>query len=110
IAWELNKQPLDRVKSIDNNNLLLDVDDNDNPLLTKAFQQGHFSASQVYFAKIPLNFQTIKKENIELATKWRLKTRRVFTRLFSDGYQATDIIFNDDHTWGYYVLRKDIVK
>jgi len=106
IEWELNEQPLEPIQSVEKDYLLLDVNAKDEPIMTKVFQQDNLPSSQVFFAKIPLNFQTIKRENFELATRWRLMTRRIFVRLFKDGYQATDVIFNDDYSWGYYVLRK----
>lgn len=106
IEWELHVEPLKPVRSLDKELLLLDVDSNHEPMLTKLFDQTSLPKSDVFFVKVPLNFQDIKRDNIDLANKWRLTTRRVFVHLFEKGFQATDIIVNKDRSWGYYVLRK----
>jgi len=30
----------------------------------------------------------------------------VFVHLFEKGYQATDVIFTNDRSWGYYALKQ----
>lgn len=106
IEWSLNEQPLEPILSVQADNVLLDSDAKGDPHVTEAFQQDTLSLSNEYFVKIPLNFQDIKQDNIALAKKWRLMTRKVFVHLFEKGYHATDVIFSDDQSWGYYVLSR----
>lgn len=105
IEWELNKQPLEPIQSVKNEYVLLDVNDNGEPLMTEIFQKDELPEVDTFYAKVPLNFQAIKRENIERATEWRLLTRRIFVRLFAKGYEATDVVFEKSQSWGYYVLR-----
>ncbi|HLS07111.1 MAG TPA: GNAT family N-acetyltransferase [Bacillota bacterium] len=106
IEWSLNEQPLEPISSIQKDYVLLDIDANGEPYMTETFQQDTLPLSNVFFVKIPLNFQDIKQDNFTLAKKWRLMTRKVFVHLFEKGYQATDVIFTNDRTWGYYALKQ----
>jgi predicted GNAT superfamily acetyltransferase len=59
----------------------------------------------ILLAEIPGNFQAIKTADLRLAQEWRMHTRSVFERLFSEGYLVTDFVRTDDNpTRGFYVL------
>lgn len=40
--------------------------------------------------EVPVNIQSIRKENLALAREWRLKTREIFEMYFARGYVAVD--------------------
>ncbi len=48
------------------------------------------SEGEVVQAEIPVNVQSIRKENLALAIDWRFKTREIFETYFSRGYVAVD--------------------
>lgn len=55
---------------------------------------------------VPCNFQQIKKEDFELAIHWRLKTRKIFMQLFSNGYAVCALKKDLATTVHHYVLVK----
>ncbi|MBO0997345.1 GNAT family N-acetyltransferase [Bacillus sp. SD075] len=46
------------------------------------------------FVAIPKDFRTIRITNIQAANEWRMKTRDIFTDLFQQGWQVTDLLKN----------------
>lgn len=61
---------------------------------------------EIVLVAIPENFQQMKKEEPELATEWRYKTRELFKRLCLEGYVAEDIKRNPVERVSYYVFKK----
>lgn len=51
---------------------------------------------------IPDNFQTLRRDNPELARDWRFFTRNVFETVFAAGYIVTDFVHENGR--GYYLL------
>ena len=76
------------------------------PRISKNFNRNLIEENS-WFVPIPNHFQKIKKQNIELAKKWRFTIRQVFLKLFSDGFIATDFIFNKQSNYSLYVFTKD---
>jgi len=60
------------------------------PVAKKSF------SSKVVVVPIPGDINKLRKENPELASKWRMVTRETFERLFSQGYIATDF-YSEQH-------------
>ncbi|WP_174616022.1 GNAT family N-acetyltransferase [Virgibacillus ihumii] len=83
--------------------LLTDIDEHNKPLgRTAIFHDDHDG----WFVAIPANFQSIKKENIELARSWRLVTRKAFQLLFNHEYVAVDLLHNPSKKISYYYFSK----
>ena len=58
--------------------------------------------------QIPTGFGDMMAGAPDLALAWRMTTRRIFTTLFSRGYQAVDFFLNRSARNGAYLLvRKD---
>lgn len=57
--------------------------------------------------EIPDNFQTIKRESMELAHAWRIHIRQICTSAFAQGYCLTNVLRDGEHC--YYLLEKDTV-
>lgn len=61
--------------------------------------------TMIVLVEIPADFQALKTISNELAIDWRLHTRRIFERLFDDGYLVTDFIhLPGANPRSYYVL------
>ena len=56
---------------------------------------------------VPKNFQTIKKEDFELALDWRLKIRQVFQRLFENGFALVGVRKTDEDMQYYQFVPKN---
>ncbi|MFD2044750.1 GNAT family N-acetyltransferase [Ornithinibacillus salinisoli] len=96
IEWRFNKKSKICTESFHLNNVLLEKNERGEPVLTKKFSEGSFDSKQnSWLVAIPTNFQELKQNNLELAITWRYETRKVFLELFSNGYQATDLIRRD---------------
>jgi predicted GNAT superfamily acetyltransferase len=56
--------------------------------------------------EIPPDYLLMKQKDIELARAWRLHTREIFERVFSDGYIVTDFVYlkGEQVPRSYYVL------
>lgn len=53
-------------------------------------------------------FQTIKKKDTERAVDWRLKTRKVFNMLLSNGFVGVDLRRDENSFISYYLfVRKE---
>jgi predicted GNAT superfamily acetyltransferase len=64
-------------------------------------------------AEIPADFQRLKRQDMNLAIKWRQHTRRLFEHYFEGGYQVTGFVRHDeDEVFGrsYYLLEKNTDK
>lgn len=62
------------------------------------------------FVAIPSNFQEIKKSNFSLAVDWRIQTRMIFQKYFTDGWVITDFFKNSNSLpVHYYVLKKNFI-
>lgn len=101
IIWYLDDHKNKKANRINENNVLLNISDN-KPTITEAFENDIFNNRGGWFVAIPVNFQEIKRKDIELAKKWRYETRKVFQALFLHGYQATDIVHNREKGISYY--------
>lgn len=103
IEWDLplkEKQPLPT--TVEENKRLVCIDENRSPItFTK-----DLSESTYWFITIPNDFQEMKKQNIQLAKKWRFKTREVFQSLFLAQFQAVDIIVNHENNCSHYIFSK----
>ncbi len=65
------------------------------------------------FVEIPSNINKIRKENLQLAIDWRLKTREVFTEYFKRGYVSIDAIIeksDKEETRVFHVLSDNFHK
>lgn len=58
--------------------------------------------------EIPTNIVDIEREDIDLATLWREKTRRSFTEAFEKGFIVTDYVLGNGRT-GMYILRQKTI-
>ncbi|WP_374723828.1 GNAT family N-acetyltransferase [Calidifontibacillus erzurumensis] len=82
-----------------------DLDESGHPFLMKE----NFSLldkENPLLVPIPSNFQRIKKEAFPLAVDWRTKTRKIFQRVFQEGYAAVELLQNTSSPVNYYVLVK----
>ncbi|MED4203541.1 GNAT family N-acetyltransferase [Neobacillus mesonae] len=61
---------------------------------------------EAWLIPIPKHFQEIKKDHLELALDWRLKTRRIFQTLFNKGYAAVKVVKTADEPVHYYLVKK----
>lgn len=63
---------------------------------------------EIAFVAIPKDFRSIREKNIQLALKWRMTTRSVLTKLFSNGWKVVDFHKNNqtDLPVQFYVLSK----
>lgn len=59
-----------------------------------------------WFLPIPINFQQMKKENMELAIDWRLKTRRIFQTLIEKDFVAADVKRSAKDVYYYVFVHK----
>ena len=55
---------------------------------------------------IPARFGDMQREDRDVALKWRLGVRDVFTTYFARGYEAVDFIFNREIGSGAYILSR----
>lgn len=62
------------------------------------------SAGERVFIEIPSDFNTLQKQNVEEAIRWREATRRAFTDAFAAGFHVSDFIREPQK--GVYVLSK----
>ena len=53
---------------------------------------------------VPQHFQTIKKEDPELALDWRMKIRRIFQQLFANGYALVGVRKTDEAVQYYQFI------
>jgi predicted GNAT superfamily acetyltransferase len=61
-------------------------------------------SSESVLIEVPSDIEQLKRENLEVARAWRLAHREVFATYFAQGYVATDLASDDNHT--FYVLSK----
>jgi predicted GNAT superfamily acetyltransferase len=56
--------------------------------------------------EIPVNYNTMVSENIELAQKWRLHTREVIGRMLANGFTVTDFVHDtyEDRERAFYLF------
>jgi len=107
IKWNINASKRTYVVNFSKDKLLLDVNTNEEPVLTDAFANIESSISQIFFVAIPMDFQAIKRQNFNLAKTWRIKTRPVFKYLFNKGFQATDVLLDERRSLSYYVFTRE---
>lgn len=56
---------------------------------------------------VPSTFQAVKARNLDLALRWRMETRSVFTHYFRNGWLVCDFIKNDaTEPVHYYLMEK----
>ncbi|MEI3605005.1 GNAT family N-acetyltransferase [Pseudogracilibacillus sp. SE30717A] len=106
IKWFINEEKRNSTHHFDNQKLLLDADGSSVPVLTEFFKRAEWNSAEVLFVAIPKNFQELKQMNLELAKKWRMETRFVFQELFEEGFQATDLLLDNDRSLSYYVFTR----
>lgn len=63
---------------------------------------------KIAFVAIPKDFRSIREMNNKLALEWRMTTRSMFTKLFSNGWKVTDFHKNtqSDIPVQFYILSK----
>ncbi len=61
---------------------------------------------KILLLQIPLDYQTLRSENLSLAQDWRFFTREVFENSFNAGYIVTDFIYDrsEKKPRSFYVL------
>lgn len=63
--------------------------------------------SNLMLVEIPVDFQSIKRADFELAARWRMHTRDIFENLFDSGFMVTDFVPHEDadgNRHSYYLL------
>lgn len=65
-----------------------------------------FTNLSYLFIPVPIEFQQVKQNDIELAIDWRLKTREVFMKSFAEGWAVAHVIRYQKEPVQYYVLVK----
>ena len=60
----------------------------------------------IVLVEIPSDFLALKKQDIELARRWRQHTREIFETGFADGYMVVEFLYDKsgDFPRSYYVL------
>lgn len=72
-------------------------------------EQENELTGQAYSITVPKDFQGLKAVSEDLALDWRLKTRRLFQKLFHAGYAAVQLEKHD--TNGKYIfIKKDTLE
>lgn len=70
--------------------------------------------STILLAEIPSDFQAIKKQDFDLAVRWRAHGRLLFEHLFQQGYLITDFVYDQPTATrpsrSFYVLTTDTVR
>lgn len=63
----------------------------------------------IAFVAIPKNFRVIKEASLDVALKWRLHTREIFSQVFQQGWQVSGFSKNNhpDLPVNFYVLTKE---
>lgn len=71
------------------------------PIINKTLEENNFrlpssvdlklTKSELY-VEVLSNIQELRKNNLDLAYDWRIKTRQVFQTYFSQGYHAIDVV------------------
>ncbi len=65
--------------------------------------------AEAYEVPVPKAFQTIKKEEPELALDWRLKIREIFQTLFARGYALIGVRKTEDAVQYYQFIPKEMI-
>jgi predicted GNAT superfamily acetyltransferase len=88
--------------------LLINIDrDSEEYLVPKEIDLERDSSEGFLFVPVPSDFQTLKKNNPELALSWRMSTRELFTYYFKNGWTVIDLYRRKlDPDLCYYVLKK----
>ncbi|MEC5425689.1 GNAT family N-acetyltransferase [Virgibacillus sp. C22-A2] len=102
IEWRWKEKPHTKATMFNEDNVLLREGAGKKPVLTVKQKLD----SDGYFVAIPKTIQNLKEEDIELAKKWRYETRKVITALFSNDYQATDLLQTQSNAISYYYFTK----
>ncbi|WP_053074971.1 GNAT family N-acetyltransferase [Ornithinibacillus californiensis] len=102
VEWDFQEPIASLANSFDTSRLLLEMDLERNPKRTTVSFDGD---GDVWFVAIPENMQKIKVESLDLASEWRMCTREVFQLLFSNGYQAKDVIRGENVSYYGFVKR-----
>ena len=63
-------------------------------------------SSVLAMVEIPIDYDHLRRENLELAEEWRSQTREAFEYAFQSGYIVTDFVFtkSDQAARSFYVL------
>lgn len=61
--------------------------------LPEALEVGAPENPPFYLVEIPPDFQALKDADRDLALRWRIHTREIFTRLLGQGYLVTDFVY-----------------
>ncbi|MBO1002534.1 GNAT family N-acetyltransferase [Pseudogracilibacillus auburnensis] len=101
IEWDLITTTRKRTHVLDPEKLLL-VMEEESPVY-RTHCTDDLQKSDVWFVEIPNDFQSLKREQIELAKKWRFESRNVFQALFAAGFIAIDFI-SEQSNKSYYVF------
>ena len=72
--------------------------------------QEEVGRSQGYLVPVPTKIQELKREDMELAEKWRYELRSIFTSLISSGYIVTGLRKGHHQSNQYYVIEKKSVE
>ncbi len=56
------------------------------------------SDRNLVLVEIPADFQSMKKQNFDLALRWREHSRQLFEELFSQNFMVTDFVFHKDES------------
>lgn len=101
VKWDLQVTSRKKKSCFNENNLLLQMDEKGFPLTTNT---SDLQNEDIWFMAIPNDFQSLKKNQIDLAKIWRYETRKVFQKLFAVGYVATDLMNIKTEKQSYYVF------
>ena len=106
IKWDLPTSRQVQTHHLEKASVLLDADAQGAPVESTGLEQVDFANSEVFFAAVPKDFQTVKQNQFELAKQWRMRTRDVFGRLFKEGFAARDLLSDEADSVSYYVFTK----
>ncbi|MFX0121600.1 MAG: hypothetical protein ACFFB2_15585 [Promethearchaeota archaeon] len=61
---------------------------------------------KITYIEIPKDIQSLKREDLNQAYHWRIKTREMFKSAFKRGFVVEELIFSEDQSRIFYKLKK----
>ena len=109
VEWWIKEEALEKPNQyeINNDSLLMEVvkDSNGYPVPLESDLMRN-SESGFLFVPVPSDMQNLKKYSPELALSWRMRTRKIFTHYFQNGWTAIDLVKSQSNPALYlYVLK-----
>ncbi|GAA4283021.1 hypothetical protein GCM10022261_05520 [Brevibacterium daeguense] len=98
VSWRLDiaeRRPTVGEADLERANCLLDVDDTGEPLLKREIPR----STEIASIRIPVDMESLRGDNPELASRWRFALRDGLTGLLDDGWEISGFLKN-----GTYLL------